>query len=134
MKRYIDASFVAFLAGWLMQVVVYSFYPLRFSNGTSSDNNLGSMAFAFFLFGFMANLLFVQLPSASVQKVFFNTNAIQFALLLSAYGVVIFALTMFWAASSNFSQSLPLFVSAAINGLTYGLVFHLLWKPESLSK
>ena len=129
MRDYSLAALVAFGIGWLAQTVALAFYLQAHSKGFSIGSDLLFGAVAFWLFSLAANVVFIQLPGVYIKRVLVRTNVVLFAFLSAVYAAIIFGLTLGLMSNSSFTESLPLYAGAVINGFVFGLALHLTWSP-----
>ena len=81
----------------------------------------------------IANGVFVLPIRKYIDKLVTNIPKIIFALALTFYSLIIFIPTLGWltGATLEHPQHRLLFVTAAVNGFVYGLIYHSLRKPTS---
>ncbi|WP_151088985.1 hypothetical protein [Hymenobacter baengnokdamensis] len=129
MRDYSLSALVALFIGWLAQTIACALYLKAHSKGFGIASDLLFGGVTFWFFSLAANVIFIQLPDFYIKKVIVRTNVVLFAFLSAVYGAVIYGLTIGLMSNSSFTESLPLYVGAVINGFVFGLALHLIWKP-----
>jgi hypothetical protein len=140
-KDYTWAAFVSMTVGWLAAVIGWAllwYFPP--CGSWSTEVEVASFAFFSLPVALLAHILFIQLPSKYVKKVFFRITTIPFAIISAVYGVLLSAIAFnsflfrdISAESFGCSPALIILIISAVNGFAFGLTFHSSWKPNQAS-
>jgi hypothetical protein len=140
-KHYEWAAFFAMIAGYLAAVIAYALLGRWLVYGTpNAAGDVGFFAAASLPVVIIAHILFVQLPSRYIKKVFFKLTLIPFALTSSIYGLALFSIAfgsfiLRDIRLEHFTNSFTFLLLAvsAVNGFVFGLTLHTLWKPTQVN-